>query len=304
MSDDAVHESGTGTGDVERAPLNKVWVIKMGVIILVLLAFGAWGLYDATVVYPRRGAAYASYAEWQYLQKLNEAESERFGIFTSEASVPDPEQAYASLTDPETLTKLREDAANPSSGRPVRASARLARLEWLKALRTIGEMTPERTTIPNPRERLNNDLGPYWSQQSGQPKALASYDIPVQWMIMGGAWGIALLLIVLLLRTAAKRYAWDPSEKRLTLPGGKSFVPSDLDVFDMRRWDKYIVYIRLKPEHEIGGGEIKFDTYRHAKLEGWLLEMKEERFGPDEEGDDDPSEESEADVPGAREAAS
>lgn len=300
MSEDAVQPS---EATLERAPLNKVWLIKMGVIILVLLTFGAWGLYDAVKVYPERGRAYASYAEWQYLQKLNEAESEQFGIFTSEASVPNPEQAYESLTDPETLTKLREDAANPSSGRPVRASARLARLEWLSSLRTIGEMTPERTTIESPRQHLQ-DLGAFWAQQTGQPKALASYDIPVQWIIMVGSWSVGLLLIVLLLKTAAKRYAWDPSEKRLSLPGGKSFVPADLDVFDMRRWDKYIVYARMKPEHELGGGEIKFDTYRHAKLESWLLEMKEERFGPDEEDDEQSSDESEAGDAGAREAVS
>jgi len=284
-------EQPTETG-VQRAPLNKVWVVKIVVITVFLLGFGAYGLYDATVAYPARGANYASFCQWQYLQMLKNAESEQPGIFSSEGSVPDPTDAYTRLTDPETLARIRENAGNTSSTISLRSQARLQRLEWLRALRTIGAMLPANTTIDSPNEKLA-ELDGFWARQENQPKALASYDIPSQWLIMIICWAFAGWLILLMLRTMARRYTFDASELRLTTPAG-SFMASDLAEVDKRKWDKFIVFLRLMDGHAMGSKEMKFDTYRHARLEEWILAMEEARFGPQEDGEspgDEPAKE-------------
>ncbi|MFT5425036.1 MAG: hypothetical protein ACI89L_002843 [Phycisphaerales bacterium] len=281
-------EQPTQTG-VQRAPLNKVWVVKIVVITVLLLGFGAYGMYDAMSAYPKRGATYASYCQWQYLMKLKEAESEQPGIFASEGSVPDPDEAYTRLTDPETLSRIRINAGDHASTITLRSQARLQRFEWLKALRTIGAMEPTNTTIASPNEALG-ELDRFWARQESQPKALASYDIPSQWLIMGVCWFIGSWLILLMLKTMLRRYTWDPSEFRLTTPAG-SFAAGDLVEVDKRKWDKFIVFLRLAEGHAMGSKEIKFDTYRHAKLEGWILAMEEERFGPQEDGEEPGGEE-------------
>lgn len=268
---------------VQRAPLNKVWVVKIVVITFFLLGFGMYGLYDATIAYPARGEKYAQFCQWQYLQMLQNAESEQPGIFISEASVNDPADAYARLTDPETLARNRSNAADTSSTITLRSTARMQRLEWLKALRTIGKMQPSDTTMLAPREKLR-ELDTFWAKQESQPKALAFYDIPSQWLIMVVCWAFGAWLILLMLRTMARRYTFDASELRLTTPAG-SFAADDLAEVDKRKWDKYIVFLRLTEGHSIGSKEMKFDTYRHAKLEEWILAMEEARFGPQEDGE-------------------
>lgn len=268
---------------VQRAPLNKVWVVKIVVITFFLLGFGTYGLYDATIAYPARGEKYAQFCQWQYLQMLRNAESEQPGIFISEASVTDPAEAYARLTDPETLARNRSNAADPSSTITLRSTARMQRLEWLKALRTIGTMQASDTTILAPREKLS-ELDGFWAKQESQPKALAFYDIPSQWLIMVVCWAFGAWLILLMLRTMARRYTFDANELRLTTPAG-SFAASDLAEVDKRKWDKYIVFLRLTEGHSMGSKEMKFDTYRHAKLEEWILAMEESKFGPQEDGE-------------------
>ena len=268
----APEQAGQAPGGVQKAPLNKMWLLKIGVITLVLLGFGAWGLLDAVSIYPARGAKYATFREMQYLDALQAADAqEEIGIFLSRASVEDPESEMASLTDPETLERLQQNSADPNSTQNRRATARLARLEWLKALQTIGAMVPEQTTIADPTARLA-ELKQQWAAED-PPKALAFYDIPSQWAICIAAWSIAAVLLVLILRTMLKTYTWDAAAMRLTIPGGGAFGPDDLAVFDKRKWDKFIVFIRLNEGHTLGTDEIKFDTYRHAKLEDWLVEM-------------------------------
>lgn len=56
-------------------------------------------------------------------------------------------------------------------------------------------------------------------------------------------------------------------------------MPSDLADVDSCRWDKFIVYLKIKDGHpRLGGAEIKFDTYRHGKIEDWILAMERTAF--------------------------
>ncbi len=278
------------TAPQQRSTLNRPWVLKMLIFILVLVAFGSWGLYDAAVKYPASGGRFAEWAEWQYLQKAREADAEEFGYFLNYASVPDPKQELAHLSDPETVRKNQEAAENPDSTRRLRAIAEITRRQWLDGLRLVGQMTPERTTIENPRARLD-ELSTAWGTRQ-QPTALHGYDIPMQWGIMVGCYALALYLLYLFVRVASKSYRWDPEQQRLAFPGGASIVPSDLAEIDKRKWDKFIVFLKINDGHEkLGGKEVRVDTYRHARVEGWILEMEKTRFPPEEEGDDNaPSE--------------
>jgi hypothetical protein len=271
-----------------RAPLRRAWVLKMLIMIVVLLGFGSWGLYDAISVYPKRGERYASYREMQYLEAAVAAEREEFGVFSPRGvTVVDPAAERARLGEIETLRKLAADSSDPTSPRALRATMQVARKNWLEALATIRQLTPERTTFEDPRVRLEA-LKQMWAGQTSAPKGLSWYDIPSQWLIMVVCWAVALWMIVVFLRTLAQRFVFEPAAKALTIPGGQTIVPADFaERIDRRKWDKFIAFVRIRPEHAgLGGRELRFDTYRHAELEEWLLTMETEQFGSEEDGSD------------------
>ena len=80
-------------------------------------------------------------------------------------------------------------------------------------------------------------------------------------------------------------------------------APDELEPFepaqaDKRKWDKFIVFLKVREGHDtLGGQEVRVDTYRHAHVEGWILEMERTAFPPEEgeeaspepAGDEDPT---------------
>lgn len=280
----------------QTSTLNRPWVLKMVIFMIAVFGFGTWGLYDAALKYPARGEAFAEWAELQYLRACAEANAEDFGYFLREASVPNPVAEFEHLSAPETKEANQRDAdpANKSTRRQ-RAIAELARLQWLQGLKFIGHLSPEHTTIAEPRTRLEA-LTTAWSTRA-QPTGLHSYDIPMQWGIMVVCYSIGVYMLVLFLRVTSRKYRWNPDEQRLTLPGGASITPDDLAEIDKRKWDKFIVFLRVREGHEqLGGQEVRIDTYRHARVEGWILEMERTAFPPEEDEDDD-SPDTEPDAP-------
>jgi hypothetical protein len=271
-----------------KAPLNPRWRLKLGVIALVVFLVGCWGLWDATSVYPNRGKKFAEWAQWQYLLQAKKADSEDFGIFLNESSISDPQQEYDYLSAPDRQSQNRADAANPSSPRTLRASRQAALYQWLEALKVVGMLDAEHTTIESPQSKLD-ELQAKWSKIATQPKPLSAFDLMTQWLIMGVCYLITLWMIVHMMRVASKRYAWDPETMTLTLPGGASITPEDLEEVDKRKWDKFIVFLKIKDSHpQLGGQEVKIDTYQHQLVEDWVLAMEEKAF-PSQEGDDAPA---------------
>lgn len=271
---------------IVTAPLGTRWVRKMVIIIAVLIAFGAWGLYDAVSVYPARGERYARWAELQYLDAAQRANGEDFGIFERDTSVPNPVEEYERLNDPERRRTNAADMGNTGSPRQLRAAMQSARLAWLEGLKRIGQLKPERTTIENPRARL--EALRQEVSATANPKPLAGYDIPSQWAIMAVCWGIALVMVVHFVRVASRKYRWDPGLKALTIPGGATITPGDLAEVDKRKWDKFIVFLKIKEGRQpLGGREVRVDLYQHGLVEGWVLEMEREAFGPQEGGEDE-----------------
>lgn len=269
-----------------KTVLNRTWLIKVVVMTIALFAFGSWGLYDAVVAYPKRGADYASYAQLEYLRAALAAdENEERGVLRREASVDNPSAELAELRSIE--AELAAQAQNESDPRHYRAQMELQRLEWLVALSRIGRLTPEETTMEFPRQTLATLEEEWKTGSSASP--LAAYDIPSQWAIMVVCYGFTAYLLVLFFSVATKSYRWDPAEQRLTFPGGASIVPGDLAEVDKRKWDKFIVYLSIKPGHDkLGGQSIKVDTYRYALLEDWILDMEQAAFGSEEDSDEEP----------------
>ena len=268
-----------------KAPLNPRWRFKLGVIALIVFLVGCWGLWDATSVYPNRGKKFAEWAQWQYLQQAKKADSEDFGIFLSESSISDPVEEFNYLSEPDRLAQNRADASNPSSSRTLRASRQMALHQWLSALKVVGMLDAEHTTIQSPQTRLD-ELQAKWSKIPTQPKPLSAFDLMTQWLIMGICYLVTLWMLVHMMRVASKRYAWDPDTMTLTLPGGASITPDDLEEVDKRKWDKFIVFLRIKGAHpQLGGQEVRIDTYQHALVEDWALAMEEKAF-PSQEGED------------------
>lgn len=271
------------TDDATRtAPLSKRWLRKMIIFLVVLIGFGAWGLYDAVSVYPKRGERHATWMRMSYLEAAKAANTEDFGVFERQSSVSDPVAELARLNAAEQRQRNAADAADTGSSRRLRAIMQNTRREWLEGLNRIGQLTPERTTIDNPRAeltRLQAELA-----TASKPKPLSAFDIPSQWLIMIVCWAVAAWMLVHALRVASRKYRWNPATKALTIPGGHTITPDDLEEVDKRKWDKFIVFLKVKDAHPtLGGREVRCDTYQRDLLEDWILEMEREAFGPQEE---------------------
>jgi hypothetical protein len=140
------------------------------------------------------------------------------------------------------------------------------------------------TTMSDPRAK-RIELGNKW-KTAQQPKPLAAYDLPLQWIMLAGCMGISAYMVFLVLLPAARTvYTWEPTTRRLTLPSGRSITPSDLAEVDKRRWDKFYVVLNLKDSAP--GGPVPLDLLRHKHLEDWVLEMEKEAF-PGSATDDSP----------------
>ncbi|RNC82564.1 MAG: hypothetical protein ED559_12535 [Phycisphaera sp.] len=295
MSEDSTQQTAAHTTSLARK-----WVIKMAVFLVVLIGFGIYGLYDAIIAYPNRGEASASWHLHQYLLKANEAR-----LLESDLGVPDGMTASEHKADlEERLNDLTQTAAG-NSFRAREAAADIARYHWLNSLGVLGRLTEERVVSDisdRPNDKLA-ELDAEWSNTTEQPKPLASYDIPVQWAFVVVGLGGGGLLLLHMMRTASRKYTWDPSEMRLGLPGGVSIVPDDVEVFDRRKWDKFLVFLKIKSEHpQLGGKEVKLDLYQYEPLEEWYLAMHrharpEDLIDEDEhEGDDGDESDTESEI--------
>ncbi len=249
--------------EMVKTKLARRWLIKMTIITVAFLAFGGWALVDLVYVYPKRGVAFASVKQLEYLRATDSART----LF--DASISEPSVSLELLSDRNSLTEVER-----------------AELEWLEALAVpgLGMLKPEHTQMESPRETLM-DLEEHFASAQ-RPKALTSYDLPVQAIIMVFCWGIAAYLLLLWVRVMSKRYTWVASEQRLGLPGGATLVPADLADLDKRKWHKFLVTLEIKGDHpKLGGKHVALDLYRYLPLEEWVLEMEKAAF-PDRQEDD------------------
>ena len=253
----------------QTTKLARKWVMKMALFLCLLFGFGLYGLYDATIAYPNRGERSASWHLHQYLSKSIEANSP-----TDNLGVPAGTTAKEHLADLEGRLNELTQSAGGTSIRARDDAALLAKYAWLKSLEVVGRLSNERITsdLATPRDKFL-ELDQEWKSAS-QPKPLASYDIPVQWLFTIIGFGGGLWMLIHVLAVASKKYTWEPDTMRLGVPGGSSVVPADVEVFDRRKWDKFLVFLKIKPEHpQLGGKEIKLDLYQYEPLEAWYVQM-------------------------------
>lgn len=240
----------------------KKWMILQAVYMGVLLAYAIWCVYDGAVLLPNRGKADAEYKERQYLEAAKTASS------LSEASVKTPVEEYEQLN--EQIAEMRGLANSTTATGKINA-LRVARYEWLKALRLVGQLSPEKTTIADPDRRLK-ELDEKWKSLV-PPKPLAGYDIPLQWWQLPVVLGVFLAVLVVTVRTKLTVYRYDPASKTLTLPGGEKVSYMDLKEVDKRQWHKVRCTLVLND-----GRQLPMDLLRYVPLEEWILEMEKARF--------------------------
>jgi len=293
MSDSS---SEVQTPQALETTLARKWVIKMVVFLVVLIGFGFYGLYDAKIAYPKRGEKSASWHLHQYLDKADKAL-----LLENDLTVPEgttPKEQYADIE-----SRLG-DLTRTAEGTSLRAKgdlAELARYNWLGSLGVLGKLTNERIAADlgeNPRDTFEA-LDEKWKKTTDKPKPLASYDIPVQWLFTFLGFGGGAIMLLHVTRIARKKYTWNPEQLRLGLPGGASLVPADVEVFDRRKWDKFLVFLKVNAEHkELGGKEVKLDLYQYQPLEEWYKAMhkhaRPEDFEDEEEEQAEHAEQDEA----------
>jgi hypothetical protein len=260
----------TKASEQQKTKLGKRWLRKFIIFLIVCVGFGFYGLYDATIAYPNRGERDASYRLLEYLRAANEAHGLALSL-----GVPAEQTPQEHLEDLKARQGELTQRAGGEGGSARDARAELAKLVWLDSLAKIWQLTPERVQEDlsgSPRETLA-ELAAEWETRD-QPKPLSWYDIPVQWLFTVVGFGLGIWLTIHMLRVASRTYTWEPGAMRLGLPGGATIVPSDVAEFDKRKWDKFLFFFKIKPEHpQLGGREIKLDLYQYVPLEDWAVAM-------------------------------
>lgn len=245
-----------------RTKVSPKWLGKQMVFILIVAGFGLWALADAVWIYPKRGEEAAEFLKLQYLRAtLAPGVLEKIGV-------EDPATEISTLRarDAKTLSSVQK-----------------LRLEWLEALRNAGKLAPERTNITPDVARTEMERLDKYFGKAAQPKPLSQFDIPLQWIILVVCGLITLAMIAVLLRTMGTVYTWDPATQTLTLPRGASIGPGDVELFDKRKWDKFLIFLKIKAgSHALAGSEVKLDLLRYVPLEEWVLEMEKTAFPPAE----------------------
>lgn len=251
--------------------VNRKWSLKIGLFAAILLVFGGWGYYDAAVKYPERGAVAAEYLELRYLDAYGSA---RGFLDTKGVSIDDPVAVHRELGAQDAKDRSAVDAA---------------RFQWLDQLRMIGRLDPANTRIPRDDwfakgvgqgGRIADAKSRYDTLQKAPPgKPLSAFDIPSQWLICACGFGFGFYLLALMVAVSRRRYRWEPAPQRLHLPGGASIVPADIEEFDKRKWDKFLLTLRIKPGHQaLGGKAVTLDLLRYVPLEDWILAMERTAF--------------------------
>ena len=281
----------------QTTSIRPMWLGKVVVGLIVCFGFAVWSAYDAIWLYPSKQRDYIEHTELQYLGALR-AEGAR-AFTASNASVPDPAATRRALRD------MRSEGRSPTT-------VEGARLEWLNAIailhsldaltRENQEAQPVDPTSGAPHKRTltlyNNPEARFREldtarQAVGNVSGLAAYDIPLQYLFLVVSSGLSIWLVILLARVVPKKYRFDPATLTLTTPEGKSIVPNQIIDVDRRKWDKFLLFIRLEGENE----ERRFDLYRHIPLEDWLLAMEKASphvEAPPEEPEEQESEESDS----------
>ena len=295
---DVRQERKDAMAETQSCTLNRNWVLKMGVFLIVLLGFGCWALYDAAYLYPARGLADASRKLRDYLVAADKAGFLR----ADKTAAAHPGTELAALAAK--IGDLRGQATR-DGGEGRTAAMDVARYEWLSALdrawkldtkpKPLGgyaapvkktlwfEMTTgdgssvaaDETKSPLTVQALRDELETYWKQAPAQPTPLSAWDLPVQWLFALVGFGLSGYLIFLILKCKAQatRTRFEPETQRLTLPGGASFTPAEIEDVDKRLWHKYYLTIQTTD-----GGQHKLDLLRYVPLEEWVLGMERTRF--------------------------
>ena len=251
------------TPEITRSHLAKTWVVRMVLIIVVLFAFGVWGLYDAVVKYPARGRLHAEGVQLEYLET-----ADRTGMLY-DTPVFDPAGELATLKERDVLELSNFDRL---------------KLDWLKSLAIpgLGMLKPEHTQMADPVAELQRLKEQF--QKEAPPAGLSQFDIVLQWAIFVICWGLGAVMLVLFVLVKSKSYKWDPATKTLTMPGGATISPADLDPMDpadLTKWNKFVVFLRPREGHEKLRGPIKLDLFRYEPLEDWvklLVKAADEKF--------------------------
>lgn len=265
---------------IERTTLNRMWMAKMGLVMLIGLALGTWGLLDALWLYPRRGMEDASSRQLKYLEAAEAAGT------LADASVPRPGDEYPRLVA--RRAELEKAVAEKGRGTPAQQAEQNAKvrdaalLGWLDSLNMLWRVSPSYTTIADPAAELSR-LRAVWEKKP-QPTPLSWYDMPLQYVYVVVGYVVFLWVLRNFLRVRGQVYGWEAGENRLHLPGGRTLTPADLKDVDKRKWDKFYVYLQLKT----GEPELFLDLYPHVPLEDWVLKMEEVAF-PDRAEKEEPA---------------
>ncbi len=272
--------SQTQSDQHARTTLAKPWLSRMIILLVVLIGFGTWALYDAVIKYPAKGREVAQGFELEYLKQAKSSGR----LF--DASVPDPRGRLAELRQKDLLELSGFDRKQK---------------EWLESLAIpgLGMLDADHTVFRDAQQRLD-DLSEKFKTRPNMAK-LSTYDILMQWIILVICWGLALVIFLWMLLVASKKYRWDEQALVLILPNGTEIKPGDLDPDDpanLTKWHKFIIFLNPASGSSLGRKPIKLDLFRYEPLEAWVIKLVKaadpDFIFPNEQQDDDDAENGDA----------
>jgi hypothetical protein len=264
--------------ETQTTRLSRRWLLKISIFLIGLPLFGALGLYDGLIKYPRRGELDASVRLSRFLDENP--------VFTK---VETPRETFAQLKE------RQDEGARGLSDEESALLEFLASLDrlWRLDAKTLelpiadAEGRPETWDISRGEafvtaagerkyelvSETRSALRAHWDTAKKPAPLDSKFDIAFQWalvVVCFGLWPWPIWLVVKAMRT---RYRWDANEQRLTLPDASSFTPDEIAEFDKTRWHKFYVTVHLKD-----GRAMTFDLLRHEPLEEWIKQMERTRF--------------------------
>ncbi|HEB61385.1 MAG TPA: hypothetical protein ENJ06_06120 [Phycisphaeraceae bacterium] len=238
--------------------VSKSWLVRAVIMIVLGFGFAAWSVYDATVVYPKRGEVYAQYVEAQWLHTLGPA------IRSAPEKVANPVDEYK---------RLRDKARQKSSMTPEEQD----RYNWFKALSAIGKLEEAPQRVSDPVKRLDELDTRFKGVPT--PKKLNPYDIPSQWAILVVGSIVGLWSLISIIRVSRHKFIYNKEDGSLKIDS-LVIAAEEMTGLDKRRWQKKSIAYLITRD----GKKHKLDDWYYART-AEIVEILDEKL----EGGDDKS---------------
>lgn len=299
-----------------RTRLKRGHVLRQGIIALVCVVLGLWGVYDYVWTIPHQQEAHDRYQVCQAVVNLLETdpsaesyeekrETARHRVQAAldtlaERSVVEPDEAEPPpATEREALQRQVEQAKQAIEKMNTQGN-----LEWFKTLLLFAQAIERPRPPAMPQAKLSGVHAAAWEIASEGVNYFAevtppdAYDRIMKGLVFIPCFPIGLYMLVVLWRQHRRQYRLE-DDGNLRLPGGELWKRDEIEDINMSRWMSKSI---ARVQHS-DGRETKLDDYIYQDMH-LIVGSLAHRLHPDQWHEDArqvKDESNQADVPGLSE---